>query len=82
MEVSDTGIGIRESDMDLLFKPFRQVDPTLARQHEGTGLGLAICRRLATMMGGTIEARSTWGEGSAFTVVLPREVPARRDDPA
>ena len=82
MEVTDTGIGIRESDMDLLFKPFRQVDPTLARQHEGTGLGLAICRRLATMMGGTIEARSTWGEGSAFTVVLPREVPARRDDPA
>jgi signal transduction histidine kinase len=82
IEVTDTGIGIRESDMELLFKPFRQVDPTLARQHEGTGLGLAICRRLATMMGGTIEARSAWGEGSTFTVVLPREVRAPRADAA
>ena len=69
--VADTGIGIKPGDMDLLFTPFRQIDSTLSRQHEGTGLGLAICRRLATLMGGRIEARSEWGKGSVFTVTLP-----------
>jgi len=52
LRVTDTGIGIKPEDMAMLFKPFRQVDSTLARNHEGTGLGLAICRRLAELMGG------------------------------
>ncbi|MCW8917719.1 MAG: transporter substrate-binding domain-containing protein [Gammaproteobacteria bacterium] len=70
--VTDTGIGIREEDMSQLFQPFRQIDSALSRQHEGTGLGLAICHRLAGLMGGCIEAESRWGEGSRFTLRLPR----------
>ena len=80
IDVHDTGIGIRPEHMDVLFKPFRQVDPTLSRQHEGTGLGLAICLRLVARMGGRIEARSRWGEGSTFTVCLPLVVPAPSAD--
>jgi PAS domain S-box-containing protein len=71
MQVTDTGIGIREDDLELLFQPFRQLDSGLARQHEGTGLGLAICRRLAGLLGGEITATSRWEEGSVFTVTLP-----------
>lgn len=71
LSVADTGPGIREEDMALLFAPFRQIDSTLARKHEGTGLGLAICQRMVGLMGGVIEARSLWGQGSTFTVTLP-----------
>ena len=71
LRVADTGIGILPEDMAMLFQPFRQVDSALSRQHEGTGLGLAICRRLAALMGGRIDAESRFGEGSAFTLVLP-----------
>jgi PAS domain S-box-containing protein len=71
MLVADTGIGIKEEDLSKLFQPFRQLDTGLQRQHEGTGLGLAICRRLAELLGGTIRAESTWGQGSRFSVVLP-----------
>jgi PAS domain S-box-containing protein len=77
LRVTDTGIGIREGGVAELFQPFRQLDSGLQRQHEGTGLGLAISRRLAALLGGTIEAESTWGRGSVFTVTLPlSEVPA------
>jgi len=69
--VTDTGIGIKSEDMEKIFQPFRQVDSGLTRQHEGTGLGLTICRRLADLLGGEISAKSTWGEGSVFTFVLP-----------
>ncbi|WP_198673211.1 ATP-binding protein [Simplicispira lacusdiani] len=71
LSVTDTGPGIKEEDMALLFTPFRQIDSTLARKHEGTGLGLTICQRMVGLMGGSIEARSTWGQGSTFTVTLP-----------
>jgi PAS domain S-box-containing protein len=69
--VTDTGIGIKPEDMGKIFKPFRQIDSGLTRQHEGTGLGLAICRRLADHLGGEVSAKSAWGEGSVFTFVLP-----------
>jgi PAS domain S-box-containing protein len=71
ISVADTGIGIKSEDMEKLFQPFRQIDSGLTRQYEGTGLGLAICRRLADRLGGEISARSTWGEGSVFTFMLP-----------
>jgi PAS domain S-box-containing protein len=71
LRVTDTGVGIKEDDLSKLFQPFRQIDSGLQRQYEGTGLGLAICRRLTELLGGTICAESVWGEGSAFTVLLP-----------
>ncbi len=76
MRVIDTGIGIELDDLAQLFQPFTQVDSGLTRQHEGTGLGLAICRRLVTLMGGTVTASSTPGLGSEFVVEIPRWSPA------
>ena len=75
IRVQDTGMGIHEEDLSLLFMPFRQLDSKLSRKHDGTGLGLAICRRLAELMGGQINASSVWGQGSVFTVILPLEAP-------
>jgi PAS domain S-box-containing protein len=69
--VVDTGIGIKPEDLATLFQPFRQLETGLARHHEGTGLGLAICRRLASLLEGEITARSEWGKGSEFAVVIP-----------
>ena len=73
LSVADTGIGIRPEDMGQLFKPFRQIDSGLSRQHEGTGLGLAICQRLAELLGGKIAVESTAGKGSVFTFQFPIE---------
>lgn len=73
IRVVDTGIGIKSEDLPLLFKPFRQLDSGLTRQHEGTGLGLAICKRLTELLGGEIYARSEWERGSEFTFILPTQ---------
>lgn len=79
LRVADTGIGIKPKDMAQIFQPFRQVDSALTRKHEGTGLGLAICRRLAEIMEGHIEAESRFGEGSVFTLTLPRYPPMDKE---
>lgn len=71
LSVEDTGIGIREEDLDTLFTPFRQLDAGLSRRHDGTGLGLAICHRLAKMMNGELRVHSRFGEGSTFEVLVP-----------
>ena len=77
LRVSDTGIGIKSEDMATLFRPFRQIDSGLSRNHEGTGLGLAICRGLADLMGAEIRAESEWGKGSVFTFTVPVKGAAR-----
>jgi signal transduction histidine kinase len=71
VEVSDTGLGIPEEKLELIFDPFVQVDSNRGKR-EGVGLGLAISRKLARAMGGDIEVRSVVGEGSTFSVWLPR----------
>ncbi len=71
LSVSDTGMGIQAEEIPGLFQPFHQIDTGLSRKHEGTGLGLSICKKLITMMGGTIEVQSQWGKGSTFTVRFP-----------
>jgi signal transduction histidine kinase len=70
--VRDTGRGIPAEDLDTIFEPFVQGETTLAKRMEGTGLGLSISRKLARDMGGDVFVESTIGEGSTFTVVLPR----------
>ncbi len=67
----DTGIGIKEEDMDKLFKPFQQVETGLTRKYEGTGLGLSICDKLAELLGGKITVKSQWEKGSTFTFTIP-----------
>jgi signal transduction histidine kinase/CheY-like chemotaxis protein len=72
--VSDTGIGIKAEDLERLFDEYSQLDAQANRRVEGTGLGLSITRKLLTMLGGNITVRSTYGEGSAFTIELPQTI--------
>ena len=70
--VSDQGLGIAESDLDRIFERFYRVDPARSRATGGTGLGLAIVRNIVTNHLGTIAVQSTVGQGSTFTIRLPR----------
>jgi PAS domain S-box-containing protein len=72
LNVSDTGIGIPPEKLDVIFDPFVQVDPNYTRTRDGVGLGLAISRDLARGMGGDLSVRSTHGQGSTFTLTIPR----------
>lgn len=77
--VQDSGIGIAPEDLKRIFEIFRQIDQTLNRQYGGTGLGLAITRSLVEMMGGEITVESHLGEGSTFTIEIPRFVDVESD---
>lgn len=69
--VSDSGIGIPEDQLQLIFEPFHQVNNGMSRDFGGTGLGLSICRNIITALGGEISAASQQGAGSTFRIVLP-----------
>ena len=71
ISVSDTGIGIAESDRARLFEAFRQLDSTISRQQHGTGLGLALTKRFAERHGGMLLVESELGKGSRFMLRLP-----------
>ncbi|HKV98771.1 MAG TPA: chemotaxis protein CheB [Vicinamibacterales bacterium] len=75
IRVADTGIGIPQDKLELIFQPFVQLDSTLTRKADGTGLGLAISRSFAREMGGDLTATSVVGKGSVFSLRLPRCVP-------
>lgn len=72
LDITDTGMGIDADHLEAIFEPFTQVGRSLTSDHEGTGLGLAISRDLARAMQGDITLESVVGEGSTFTLSLPR----------
>ncbi|MBD2500775.1 GAF domain-containing sensor histidine kinase [Anabaena azotica] len=72
-QVEDTGIGIPEEQLPLLFEKFQQLDTPYRRRYEGTGLGLALTKQLVELHRGRIEVESTVGIGSVFTVWIPSQ---------
>ena len=71
IQISDTGCGIKPTDLDRIFAEFAQVDQSVPQLGGGWGLGLAISRRLANLLGGEIKVQSQFDKGSAFTIFLP-----------
>ena len=78
--VRDTGVGISEEQLDLLFNPFMQAEHLSTRQYSGAGLGLVICRRMMELMGGSISVQSALGKGSVFTLHCPFILPVDKSD--
>jgi len=74
--VSDTGIGIPESERERVFVPFEQLEATSARRYQGTGLGLSIARDSAILLGGELALESVVDRGSTFTLTIPVSQPA------
>jgi len=83
-EVTDTGIGIAEEQLEAIFEDFKQGDPSITRKYGGFGLGLGISRRIVERMGGRLTVASVVGKGSAFrfTVPLPSAAKAIQNSPA
>ncbi len=80
ISVSDTGIGIAEKDMPLLFEAFQQIDNSLTRTVGGTGMGLPLAKSLTELQGGRISVESEPGVGSTFSITIPITPPPTAED--
>ncbi len=69
--ITDSGIGIKEEDIEILFQPFQQIDMSSTKKHEGTGLGLYLCKKILDLLSGDISVKSQFGKGSIFKILLP-----------
>lgn len=76
LSIEDTGIGIKEEDLHAIFDAFRQIDGSTTRKVGGSGLGLTIVKNILEALHGTINVRSEFGKGSAFTIFLPENLPS------
>lgn len=72
--VEDTGVGVKEKDIDRIFETFNRLDMKASRNEEGTGLGLAVTHQLVSMMGGKLEVKSEYGKGSVFSFAIPQKI--------
>lgn len=79
VSVSDTGIGIKDEDMEKLYGSFERIENMTTHKTEGTGLGMSITIKLLKLMGGQLRVRSEYGKGSVFSVSIPQE-PAQMAD--
>ncbi len=82
VDVIDTGIGIKGTDLEMIWEDFRQVDQSMTREVGGTGLGLSIVRKLLDRLGGRASVTSTYGAGTTFTLVFPLSRERRREEAA
>lgn len=80
-EIKDTGIGIEKDRMDVVFQPFTQADHSITRKYGGTGLGLAISQKIVKEMGGVINVKSSYGEGSSFYFTISMQFVKKDNHP-
>lgn len=80
IEVKDTGIGIPQDKMEIIFERFGQVDSSLSRQAEGTGIGLSLVKKFVEALGGSITVKSKLGKGTTFKVLIPDETIAEEQN--
>ena len=79
--IQDSGPGIPEDMIEMVFEKFRQLDATHTREHSGTGLGLAICRELADLLHASLGVESKQGKGSSFYVDIPEVFASESPEP-
>lgn len=80
ISVKDTGIGIPEDQIDIIFDRFRQADKSLTRNYEGSGIGLSLVKSFVEMHGGSIRVKSKYGEGSEFIIDMPAKQMSHLND--
>jgi len=73
-ELSDTGIGMTEDQLKNVFEEFTQAETSTSKDYGGTGLGLPICKKITELMGGKIEVKSKIGEGTTFSIIVPKTI--------